>query len=137
MTMSDVLYRTLHPWTFYAKTLPEKVALWNERQREDWEDHAARLCDAFALHPAFCDAMAEDYVRARHAGKEEPSWNIEVFEQLTQTIQTIEATGDLALLQGAHDVIDQLTPAEHVLLLRVLHHLFPKQVQTMPILQAQ
>ena len=137
MTMSDVLYRTLHPWEFYGATLPDKVALWTASQKEAWEDRSARLFDAFELHVAVCDAMAEAYVRAHHAGEEEPSWDIDILEQLTPTIQQMADTGDLSLWQGAQDVIHQLTPEDKALLARVMQQLFPEKGQALMSLQDQ
>ncbi len=129
MTMDNLLYRTLHPWEFTGETLHENVQLWDAKWKSDWEEHAAALFCGYELHDVLCDAIAEDYMRRKHAGDNNYSaFNADVFEQLTQIIQKIENTGDWNYFKEAQALMKDLTLDEKELFSRVVQRLFPDQI---------
>ena len=136
MTMSSLLYRTLHPWEFTKETLHDNVELWDAKWKGDWEHYAATLSCECDLHEALYDPLAEVCMRRKHASDDKyHEFSIEEFQYLTQTLRKIEETGNVMLLQDDHDVIQRLKPDEQEMFVRVVQQLFPDQPEALRMIQ--
>ena len=136
MKISGLLYRTLHPWEFAGEALHDNVELWDAKWKIEWEEYAAKLCSEYNLHDALCDSIAECGMRKKHAGDAKYyQFSVDIFEYLTQTLQKIEETGNVMLLQDDRDIIQRLKPDEREIFIRVAQQLFSSQPEMSVVLQ--